>query len=68
MKINNFDYFNKTNESTNDKFANKAKSDDFEIDIKFANKGGDPAGPLSGWTCTLICHVTALICPTKNCS
>lgn len=70
MKISNFDYFNKTNEATNDKFANKAKSDDFDIDIKFAAKGSDPMHkmPASGDTCTLWCHITAFVCPTNNCS
>lgn len=73
MKINHFDYFNQTKEATDNKFANKANSEDFDIDIKFAAKGSDLNGRLSLFNCVLSitclwrCQLSAA-CPTRGCA
>ena len=69
MKVQDFDYFTKVQASYATQKSSSARVEDFDMDFQPVSTGYQPVDtPASGWTCTLVCHITALICPTKSCS
>lgn len=69
MKVQQFDYFTKVQAECVDQKSSPVKAEDFDLGFQPSTKGGQSIDvPASGWTCTLICHLTEMVCPTKSCS